>query len=129
VKRNGLLVSGKPSLGVYRYNEKNCVFSDESAINEFLANPQAYIDGVIEQCRKHPELIHLLRMDEAFKNVNLNLFMQNREGGAGLSNKLMVDKGMETPLHFVEKNIDPNYEWNEWALRKKAIQFANIRKR
>ena len=48
VKRNGLLIPGKPSLGVYRYKDKNCVFSDESAINEFLENPDLYIEGVIE---------------------------------------------------------------------------------
>jgi hypothetical protein len=29
----------------------------------------------------------------------------------------------------MEKNLDPNYCWNEWELRKKAIQMANIRKR
>lgn len=26
---------------------------------------------------------------------------------------MMVDAATETPLHFVEKRIDPNYEWNE----------------
>ncbi len=41
----------------------------------------------------------------------------------------MVDKGMETPTHFVEKHIEPNYAWNEWDLRKKALQMANIRKK
>ena len=41
----------------------------------------------------------------------------------------MVDKGMETPTHFVEKHIEPNYHWNEWDLRKKALQMANIRKK
>ena len=41
----------------------------------------------------------------------------------------MVDKGMATPIHFVEKNIEPNYHWNEWELRKKALQMANIRKK
>lgn len=41
----------------------------------------------------------------------------------------MVDKGMETPTHFVEKHIEPNYCWNEWDLRKKALQMANIRKK
>jgi len=41
----------------------------------------------------------------------------------------MVDKGMETPTHFVEKYIEPNYCWNEWDLRKKALQMANIRKK
>jgi hypothetical protein len=25
-------------------------------------------------------------------------------------------------LHIVEKHIDYNYDWNEWSLRRKAIQ-------
>ena len=58
--------------------------------------------------------------------MRLSLVNQAVEGG--IKNKLMVDKCLETPLHFVEKNIDPNYCWNEWELRKKAIQMANIRK-
>jgi hypothetical protein len=53
----------------------------------------------------------------------------------------MIDKSMETPVHFVEKNYDASYCWNgilykistifinvikkikniEWELRKKAI--------
>ena len=41
----------------------------------------------------------------------------------------MVDKSVETPVHFIEKNIEPNYHWNEWDLRKKALQMANIRKK
>jgi len=41
----------------------------------------------------------------------------------------MVDKGLETPTHFIEKHIEPNYYWNEWDLRKKALQMANIRKK
>ncbi|KAL4475445.1 hypothetical protein ABPG72_022080 [Tetrahymena utriculariae] len=129
VKRDGLLLPGKPALGVFRYKDKNCVFSDEKSINEFLSDPQQFIQGVINQCRKNPELIHLLRMDDSFKNVNLNIYVSGQEGGHQLSNKLMVDKGIETPLHFVEKRLDPNYCWNEWELRKKALQMANIRKR
>ena len=41
----------------------------------------------------------------------------------------MVDKELTTPTHFVEKHIEPNYYWNEWDLRKKALQMANIRKK
>jgi len=41
----------------------------------------------------------------------------------------MVDKGVTTPIHFVEKHIEPNYCWNEWDLRKKALQMANIRRK
>jgi len=39
---------------------------------------------------------------------------------------LMVNKELQTPVHFVEKHIEPNYNWNEWDLRKKALQMANI---
>lgn len=41
----------------------------------------------------------------------------------------MADKSCDTPLHFIEKNIDSNYYWNEWDLRKKALQMADIRKK
>ena len=50
------------------------------------------------------------------------------EGETSVKNKLMLDKDIQTPVHFVERNFDPNYFWNEWELRKKAIQMANIRK-
>lgn len=43
----------------------------------------------------------------------------------------MVDKEANTPEdgHFIEKHIEPNYYWNEWDLRKKALQMANIRRK
>lgn len=34
----------------------------------------------------------------------------------------MVDKELQTPTHFIEKNLDPNYCWNEWELRRKVIK-------
>lgn len=37
------------------------------------------------------------------------------------------DASTETPTHFVERNFDPSYEWNEWALRRRALQMTNIR--
>ena len=46
-----------------------------------------------------------------------------------ISAPLMVDKGMDTPVHFIDKHIEPNYHWNEWDLRKKALQMANIRRK
>ncbi|KAM3134829.1 hypothetical protein pb186bvf_012998 [Paramecium bursaria] len=126
VKKNGLLIPGKPALGVYKYKDKNCVFSSEAAINEFLAEPGKFLSGVIDQCRQKPQLIKLFRLEDSFKNLNLKI---NFDDGAMPSNKLMVDKQEQTPTHFIEKNLDPNYCWNEWELRRKAIQMANIRKR
>ncbi len=127
VKKDGLLVPGKPSFGVYRYKDKHCVFSSAEAIKEFVEDPSFFIEGVNQQCRRNPELIHLLRLEDAFKHVSILSLLESREGGPGLSTKLMVDKSCDTPVHFIEKNLDPNYYWNEWDLRRKAIQMANIR--
>ena len=32
-------------------------------------------------------------------------------------------------VHPIESNIDPDYEWNEWEMRRKAIKLANLRTR
>jgi hypothetical protein len=55
---------------VYKYKDKNCVFSSVEAITEFMKEPELYIQGVIEESRKNPELIHFLRLEESFKNVS-----------------------------------------------------------
>ena len=78
-----------------------------------------------------PELIHLLKMQDHFPDASLAALLQGRDGMHPLfsiSAPLMVDKGIETPHHFLDKHIEPNYNWNEWDLRKKALQMANIRK-
>ena len=62
VQQNGLLMPGKPNLGVFKYNEKYCVFADEHCIDEFVQHPEQYLGEVIERCRRKPELIHLLKM-------------------------------------------------------------------
>lgn len=62
VQHNGLLMPGKPNLGVFKYNEKYCVFADEHCIEEFIVQPEQYLNEVIERCRRKPELIHLLKM-------------------------------------------------------------------
>jgi hypothetical protein len=31
-----------------------------------------------------------------------------------------VEVGTQTPTHFVERHVDVNYEWNEWALRRRV---------
>lgn len=87
---------------------------------------------MIEKCRLMPELIHLLKMQDHFPDASLAALLQGRDGMHPLfsiSAPLMVDKGCQLPTHFVEKNIEPNYHWNEWDLRKKALQMANIRRK
>lgn len=132
IVEQGLLMPGKPNLGVFKYNEKYCVFADQEAIEKFIQNPNYYLDTVIEKCRLMPELIHLLKMQDHFPDASLAALLQGRDGMHPLfsiSAPLMVDKKNETPVHFIEKNIEPNYHWNEWDLRKKALQMANIRRK
>jgi hypothetical protein len=62
IVESGLLMPGKPNLGVFKYKEKYCVFSDEESIEKFINNPDKYLDEVVERCRKKPEFIHLLKM-------------------------------------------------------------------
>jgi hypothetical protein len=46
-----------------------------------------------------------------------------------LSGPLKVDFGSQTPVHFLERHIDYSYEWNEWALRRRALSLANLRQK
>jgi hypothetical protein len=124
IVEHGLLMPGKPNLGVFKYREKYCVFSDEESIEKFVGHPDKYIYDVIERCRILPEFIHLLKMQDHFPDASLAALLQGKDGMHPLfsiSAPLMVDKGMETPTHFLEKNLEPNYYWNEWDLRKKAL--------
>ena len=126
IVEQGLLMPGKPNLGVFKHSETNkyCVFADQEAIEKFIANPNFYLEQVVEKCRRMPEMIHLLKMQDHFPDASLAALLQGRDGMHPLfsiSAPLMVDKGLETPTHFIEKHIEPNYHWNEWDLRKKAL--------
>ncbi|OMJ68536.1 hypothetical protein SteCoe_33979 [Stentor coeruleus] len=131
VRRDGLLVPGKPTLGVVKYRERYFVFSNPAALSEFMENPSFFLDECINVARNKPEIIHLLRMTEDFPNCSLTHLLQGKDGTPlfSVTAPLMLDQSAETPLHFVESNIDTNYHWNEWELRRKALQMADIRKK
>jgi len=38
-----------------------------------------------------------------------------------------TDSGTQTDTHFYESNIVASYEWNEWELRRKAINLVRPR--
>ena len=71
IVEHGLLMPGKPNLGVFKYKEKYCVFSDEHSIEKFINNPDKYLNEVIEKCRSKPEFIHLLKMQDNFPDASL----------------------------------------------------------
>jgi hypothetical protein len=42
---------------------------------------------------------------------------------------LMCEAGTQIDTHVVDRHVDPSYEWNEWAMRRKALMLVNLRKR
>lgn len=126
VTRNRLLVPGNPAWGVAKYAGRYCVFATERGCAEFCAEPDRFFGSVREVCYKYPELIHLLRIHEDFPKSSLHGIVQMTAGSRAV---MQADQGTETPLHFQESNIDKNYEWNEWSLRREALHMADIRRK
>jgi hypothetical protein len=79
-KRDGLLLPGKPNLGVVRYKDMHLVFASVSAIAEFMANPEDILSASLESAREYPEIIHLVRMTEEFPHSSLSHILQGKEG-------------------------------------------------
>jgi hypothetical protein len=131
VRRDGLLVPGKPTLGVAKFRERHFVFSSPAAMGDFIDNPNFFLDECTKVARQKPQLIHLLRMSEEFPRCSLTHLLQGKDGTPlfSVTAPLMLDQGQGTPVHFIENNIDTSYHWNEWELRRKALQMANIRKK
>lgn len=132
VKRQGLLLPGKPELGVIRYRNRFFVFAHEVAINAFMNDPECFVKGALERARHSPELIHLLRLQEAFPETCITRMLQRGTTGNtrpkfALTTVERREAATETPLHFVEGAVDPRYHWNEWVLRRRALQVANLR--
>lgn len=125
VENRGLLLEGEHNFGVFRYKEENFVFRSVLEAKKFIDQPQFYVDEFYKLCRQMPELILLLRVEDYFKEMGLKL-IHVKPGQKHQATKVMLDVNAQTPVHF-GKYIDHNYCWNEWELRRKAIQMANIR--
>lgn len=126
VTQSRLLIPGNPALGVVKYKGRYYVFATERGCQDFCSEPDKFFGSVREVCYKHPELIHLLRIHEDFPKSSLHAIIQSTAGSQAV---MQADAGTECPLHFVESNIDKNYEWNEWKLRKEALHMADIRRK
>lgn len=68
-----------------------------------------------------PELVRLLRLEEAVPTLRMADVVEV------MATPLTVDFSTQTDTHLVTKLIDKTYEWNEWALRRRVIQLANLR--
>mmetsp|Transcript_10746 Transcript_10746/g.29816 ORF Transcript_10746/g.29816 Transcript_10746/m.29816 type:complete len:158 (-) Transcript_10746:398-871(-) len=82
----------------------------------------------------------MLKLQEYFPAASIAEIMrqhvQATAGGSSLLSpmRMMQDGAMQTVDHPADVEDekaggykDPNYEWNEWALRRRALQLANLR--
>lgn len=133
VHRAGLLLPGNPNVGLLRYKGRYYSFVNARAMLNFFEDPEKYVVGVMQEGQRHPELIHLLRIQDSFPYSAISSFIEGYGHRPEFKSmfddapNVRVDAGTDTPTHFIEKHIDPTYDWNEWSLRKKAIQLANLR--
>eukprot|EP00284_Hemiselmis_tepida_P016894 CAMPEP_0174929332 /NCGR_PEP_ID=MMETSP1355-20121228/27143_1 /TAXON_ID=464990 /ORGANISM="Hemiselmis tepida, Strain CCMP443" /LENGTH=635 /DNA_ID=CAMNT_0016175527 /DNA_START=27 /DNA_END=1931 /DNA_ORIENTATION=- len=125
-ERDGLLLPSDPTNGNILYQGKLYGFVSMDALLAFKEDPGKFLGGVLGEARKKPELINLLHLDRHFPHHVLRKVLAGLtvEGAVGLAK--VMDGECQTPTHFVERHIDPKYDWNEWSLRRKAIQLANL---
>jgi len=108
------------------------VFHNHSCVQEFIENPTYFIDELNKYIKKHPYLINLLNLTEEFPQANLSVLFRDKDLSTYKykSSSVMVDKEIQTLVHVYENGyIDPNYVWNEWELKKQALQLADIMKK
>ncbi|XP_023144521.2 cilia- and flagella-associated protein 206 isoform X2 [Amphiprion ocellaris] len=125
VNRDGLLLPGNPHIGVLKHKEKFYVFSSKQAALNFSSSPDDFVEKVAEKAKCSPELIQLLKLHQ-FSCVSPYSELQP---GESLLVKPFTkcESGTQTDLHPMETNIVKSYEWNEWELRRKALQLVDLR--
>lgn len=133
VHARGLLIPGKPALGVIRYQNAYFVCDHETAISAFLEQPNFYLSAIQQRARDHPELLQLLHLQRWFPQAALQRLLEastlsySGPGDMGPTGKVLTrDVGTGTPVHFVEQNWDVNYHWNEWELRRRALKVVQL---
>eukprot|EP00899_Mesostigma_viride_P011662 jgi/Mesvir1/20497/Mv12383-RA.1 len=122
VRRNGLAIAGDRSLGYVLCKGKHYAFAAPAFMDAFRAAPDVYLQELQVAAMRHPDLVRLLNMGSQFPGLAVKELTALLEAAP-----VKCDFGAQTPTHFVEKHIDYNYEWNEWALRRRALQLADLR--
>nr|XP_040016768.1 cilia- and flagella-associated protein 206 [Gasterosteus aculeatus aculeatus] len=124
--RDGLLLPGNPHIGVLHHEEKFYVFSSKEAALKFAAGPGAFVTEVAEKAKQFPELIRLLELHQQFSRVSPYSEILLGETSP-VKPVTKCESGTQTDVHPAGTGVVQSYEWNEWALRRKAIQLADLR--
>lgn len=138
LEKGGLIVNGRQNL-VVKYKDKCMVFSTPNAVQDFLYDPDKYMSQVLDYVKRNSYLINLLGLVEEFPNANFSDLFRNKDSDCYKykDSKVRVDRKIQTSLHPElenltanelrnKKSMDKDYVWNEWELKKQALQKADI---
>ena len=130
VHAHGLLLPGKPGLGVVRYQNMYYVCEHAKAIASFMLDPEYYLIDIRARSLKNPEYIHLLGLQRWFPYASISKLSkaEDLDSADSRGHPAKRDASTGTPTHFIESNMNINYHWNEWELRRRALKIANLTK-
>ena len=129
--KNGLLVRGRPEIGIVCYRNQYFVFESISGLQAFIISPDVYIHRIQSYIILHPEYLYLLSLEQWFPREYTLLFASedftigthSTHSSGGI---IQCDASAETPIHFTERNIDTSYYWNEWDMRRQVLKLVNL---
>ncbi|RKO92289.1 hypothetical protein BDK51DRAFT_24518 [Blyttiomyces helicus] len=128
IRRDGLVVPGDKNIGLIRYRDRLFAFVSIEAAKDFAKFPERYIEGVLEMAKRSPDLVQLLHLYTYFPTVealeNAKSFSRQRLLG---QLPMVSEIGSQVDTHIMDSGIDPNYKWNEWALRRQALMLVNLK--
>ncbi|QDZ25538.1 DUF3508 domain-containing protein [Chloropicon primus] len=111
------------SAGTKSPQDRWFAFASKKYRTKFLKTPGRYTAQVTLECvTRLPQLISLLKLSPDRATVDFVCQLVN-------ASEKSKEYGTQTPTHYVEKFVDPNYCWNEWDLRKRGLQMANLRQK
>jgi hypothetical protein len=135
VTGQGFLEPGTDKIGVLTYAGKSYICSTIERAEQFGKNPKIYIEGVEKIAHENSCFTRLLRLDEQPQNgppkickKMINHYRTPVYNMLGLP--ALTDEAAQTPLHFPPaRRSDPNHRWNEWDLRREAVNLARMEKK
>lgn len=129
-KRNGLVTPGDKNVGMVRYKDKLLSFSDFEKAIDFFKDPDSNMDEIVNLSKKHPCYVQLLHLYKFFPTVDTlekaRSYTRQRLIG---QIPIVAEAGSQVDTHIVDHNIQLNYKWNEWDLRRDALMLVNLKKK